>query len=217
MNAEHVRRMTTDVALRNDEPVPALFAGDTPAAVVVRMRQTAEALKGVIESAHGSDGKPLVMTFPGRPGKYVRCEGWTTLGAMLSVFPVAVWTRPLDGGGWEARVEARTLGGALVGAAEAMCSPAGQHHAPAGAHAEQEEAAMSGRLMTMPGGMGELPVLRTPTGFCWGAAEVVRVGANKRRGWVVIAVRSFRRAKLVDEIEVLVMKGGKIRILEKRP
>lgn len=66
-------------------------------------------------------------------------------------------------------------------------------------------------------GRGELPVLHTPTGFCWGAAEVVRVTHDKRRGWVVIAVRSFRRAKLVDEIEVLVMKGGKIRILGEQP
>src|SRR5262249_12674617 len=33
------------------------------------------------------------------------------------------WTRPLeDGSGWEARVEARTLDGRVVGAAESMCS-----------------------------------------------------------------------------------------------
>jgi hypothetical protein len=39
---------------------------------------------------------------------------------MLGVFPVVVWTKPLENG-WEARVEARTLAGDLVGAAEAEC------------------------------------------------------------------------------------------------
>jgi len=39
---------------------------------------------------------------------------------MLGVFPVCEWTREIEGG-WEARVEARTLSGAVVGAAEAEC------------------------------------------------------------------------------------------------
>jgi hypothetical protein len=53
---------------------------------------------------------------------YVYFEGWTTLGAMVGVFPVVSWSQPLeDGSGYEARVEARTFDGALVGAAEAMC------------------------------------------------------------------------------------------------
>ena len=40
---------------------------------------------------------------------------------MLGVFPVLEWTRKLDNG-WEARVEAKTLSGAIVGAAEAECT-----------------------------------------------------------------------------------------------
>lgn len=111
---------TTAIAV-SDTHAPALFTGDTPAAVVLRMQDTAKALKGIIETAHGSDGQPLVMTLPGRSGKFVRCEGWTTLGAMLSVFPVTIWTRETENG-WEARVEARTLSGQVVGAAEAMCA-----------------------------------------------------------------------------------------------
>jgi hypothetical protein len=39
---------------------------------------------------------------------------------MLGVFPVVEWTRPVADG-WEARVEARTLAGQVVGAAEAEC------------------------------------------------------------------------------------------------
>lgn len=42
------------------------------------------------------------------------------LGTMLGVFPVVEWTRPVQDG-WEARVEARTLAGQVVGAAEAEC------------------------------------------------------------------------------------------------
>jgi len=56
---------------------------------------------------------------------HVRVEGWTLLGSMLGVFPVTAWTRPIeiDGArvGWEARVEARTRDGAVIGAAEAEC------------------------------------------------------------------------------------------------
>ena len=41
---------------------------------------------------------------------------------MLGVFPVVVWTKEVgEGQGWEARVEARTRDGAVVGAAEAEC------------------------------------------------------------------------------------------------
>jgi hypothetical protein len=45
------------------------------------------------------------------------------LGGMLGIVPVVAWARRLeDGTGWEARVEARTLDGHVVGAAESMCS-----------------------------------------------------------------------------------------------
>jgi hypothetical protein len=57
---------------------------------------------------------------------HVLVEGWTLLGSMLGVFPVTVWSRPVDDhngepNGWEARVEARTRDGAVIGAAEAEC------------------------------------------------------------------------------------------------
>ena len=37
--------------------------------------------------------------------EHVLVGGWTLLGSMLGVFPVTVWSRPLEDG-WEARVEA---------------------------------------------------------------------------------------------------------------
>jgi hypothetical protein len=60
----------------------------------------------------------LVTMIHGR--EHVRVEGWTLLGSMLGVFPVVEWTRQLPDG-WEARVEAKTRDGAVVGAAEAEC------------------------------------------------------------------------------------------------
>jgi hypothetical protein len=56
---------------------------------------------------------------------YPRVEAWTFLGSLLGVFPVVEWTRPVledsIAVGWEARVEARTRAGEIVGAAEAEC------------------------------------------------------------------------------------------------
>ena len=57
--------------------------------------------------------------------EHITAEGWTTLGGMLGVVPVVVWTKPNEtGDGYLARVEARTLDGRVVGAAESECSRA---------------------------------------------------------------------------------------------
>lgn len=57
--------------------------------------------------------------------EHVLFEGWATLGAFNGVSVHTVWSRALeDGAGWEARAEARTLDGRVVGTAEAMCSRA---------------------------------------------------------------------------------------------
>ena len=97
-------------------PVPAapavLFPSAEPQDIVRHASAVARALAPVI------DDRRLYTDINGR--RHVRIEGWTLLGSMLGVFPVCVWSHPVDGG-WEARVEARTLGGALVGAAEACC------------------------------------------------------------------------------------------------
>src|SRR5262245_47685238 len=93
----------------------ALFGTDNPAGIVARAMAVAEPLAAVIED------RRLYATISGR--RHVLVEGWTLLGSMLGVFPVTAWCRALADG-WEARVEARTLGGALVGAAEAQCTRA---------------------------------------------------------------------------------------------
>lgn len=114
--------MTTDIIegevisrelVPTDAPPPALFGTTEPEEIVAKATRTATALADVVRR------KQLYSDIQGK--EYVRVEGWTLLGSMLGVFPVEDWTRKLDNG-WEARVEARTMNGQIVGAAEAMCT-----------------------------------------------------------------------------------------------
>jgi hypothetical protein len=92
---------------------PTLFGTSDPVQVVAQASKNADALAAVIRDKH------LYKTIGGK--NHVFVEAWTLLGTMVGVFPSVVWTKPLENGGWEARVEARTLAGDLVGAAEAQC------------------------------------------------------------------------------------------------
>ena len=111
--------MSTDLVVQGTELVPSgtLFGTDSPAEVVQRASQIARTLEQVVRSQN------LVVKIG--QGEHVRVEGWTFLGSMLGVFPVVQWTRPVlkddESFGWEARVEARTRTGEVVGAAEAEC------------------------------------------------------------------------------------------------
>jgi hypothetical protein len=94
-----------------------LFGTSDPRVALERMAEIATALVDVIEA------KRLFATINGR--RHITCEGWTTLGGMLGVVPVVTSTRPNDtADGIVAHVEARTLDGRVVGAAEAECSRA---------------------------------------------------------------------------------------------
>jgi len=104
--------------------VPSLFGTTEPKEIMARAEETANILMQKVRSHQGLDGKQdLVANVQGK--EYVCVGGWTLLGSLLGVFPVLVWTREVMAGGspcgWEARVEARTLAGAVVGAAEAEC------------------------------------------------------------------------------------------------
>jgi hypothetical protein len=105
-------------ALDDQDVAPAasgtLFRTEDPLEIIGKATRIAEALSKVLRD------QKLTSNISGR--EHVRVEGWTLLGTMLGVYPVVEWTRPLGDGGWEARVEARTLSGAVVGAAEASCS-----------------------------------------------------------------------------------------------
>jgi hypothetical protein len=90
-----------------------LLEGSSPAGQIANAQIIARQLADVIDKQH------LYADIKGK--RHVLYEGWTLLGSLLGVFPVVEWTKQLDNG-WEARVVAKTLMGAEVGAAEAMCT-----------------------------------------------------------------------------------------------
>jgi hypothetical protein len=112
----HAEEIGTDLEIATPAAAPStLFRTDDPALVLERATTTANALKPVLV------GQDLTSNIRGK--EHVKVEGWQTLGAMLGVTPICTWTRRVEepAKGWEARVEARTLDGRVIGAAEAMC------------------------------------------------------------------------------------------------
>ena len=104
------------IVVTNGQPL-ALIEG-SPKEVVARATEMANELRLVINKQR------LYADIRGK--QYVTVEGWTTLGAMVGVFPLVTWCRRVGDDeveplGWEARVEVRTLSGQTVGAAEAQC------------------------------------------------------------------------------------------------
>ena len=112
IEAEVIPR-TQALAVRPEQAVqPGLFGTTEPATIIAKATEVASALKDVISK------QGLISNISGK--QYPRCEAWTLLGTMLGVFPVCVWTKQVEGG-WEARVEARTKDGCIIGAADAQC------------------------------------------------------------------------------------------------
>jgi hypothetical protein len=108
---------TQEVALTQvqESPSVTLFGTDDPDQIIERAAAKATALTKVIKA------KGLAVSIQGR--EHVKIEGWTLCGSLMGVFAVPVWTRMIgENHGWEARVEARTIHGAIVGAAEAQCT-----------------------------------------------------------------------------------------------
>jgi len=97
-----------------------LFGTSDPSHVVINATEVAQVLARVVEEQR----LYVEIRIKGRVSRHIRVEGWTLLGSMLGVFPVVVWSRPVEVNGshvgGEARVEARTLDGRVVGAAESM-------------------------------------------------------------------------------------------------
>jgi hypothetical protein len=98
------------------EPAPAtLYGTRDPKTVRDKMVELADVLMDVVRT------KQLAVRIRNR--EHLTVEAWTTLGAFVGVHAAIVWTKPNESGdGILARAEARTLEGALVGAAEGECS-----------------------------------------------------------------------------------------------
>jgi hypothetical protein len=104
-----------------------LFRTEDPVEVLQAAREVASALGPALR-----DGGMLQRI---GQGEHVKIEGWQTLGAMVGVSAHTIWSRELeDGTGWEARAEARTLDGRIVGTAEAMCTKAERNWARRESH-----------------------------------------------------------------------------------
>lgn len=149
----------------------------TPADMLRNAYAAAVPLAKVIDGAH------LAVNISGR--KFVKVEGWTALGSMMGVFPVVVSTHTVthqawdpngerieEVWGWEATVEARTLAGATVGRAEAMCT--------------RDEHSWSGRpqyaLRAMAQTRATSRALRGPLGFIVALAGYEATAAEEMPG-----------------------------------
>ena len=104
----------TEIAVREN-----LVGQGSPAQIMAQATEVADVLTDLLRK------KKLTLGIRGR--EHVLVEGWTALGSLLGVYPIVEWTRPVQNpeglpNGWEARVEAKTLDGVTVGAAEAQCT-----------------------------------------------------------------------------------------------
>lgn len=101
----------------NQQPArTTLFKTDEPDEVMEQAKELANPL------AQEIDDKDLYSTIQGN--RHVNIEGWTMLGSMVGVYPETVHTNHVEYGdaqGFEAKVNAVTKNGQIVGSAEAMC------------------------------------------------------------------------------------------------
>lgn len=122
---EVVEGTGTEIAVPDHDAAVSLFGTSDPVTVLSKATAVADALADVIQK------RGLFANISGK--SHVLVEGWQLLGSMLGVFPVESWTRPVDEpegqqasgkGPWghEARYEARTRDGAIVGAGVARCT-----------------------------------------------------------------------------------------------
>ncbi len=105
-----------EVVKMEDARIQSLTA-NKPDQMINQASEIANVLKKMIED------RKLYSPIQGK--KYVNVEGWSTMGAMLQVFPYVEWSRKLDRQDeiiYEARVVLRTIKGELISAGEAMCS-----------------------------------------------------------------------------------------------
>ena len=155
-----------------DQPAPpTLFGTSDPRRALEKMSEVATVLVDVIKD------RKLYARISGH--EHITAEGWTTLGGMLGVVPVVCWTKPNEtGDGYLARVEARTLDGRVVGAAESECSRAERKWKTAESYAIRSMAQTRaiGRALRAP--LGQIVVL---AGYEPAAAEEMPVIDSESR------------------------------------
>lgn len=117
IEAEIVDENESALVVQESAPV-SLFGTTSPEESIDKAAQHATALARVINERN------LYSKIQGRD--HVQVEGWQLLGSMTGVFAVVTQTSPVvdssGKAGWEARCEARTMDGRVIGAADAMCT-----------------------------------------------------------------------------------------------
>lgn len=109
--------MTTEIQPVEPRPEIVVFNTGNPSDVIEKATNVANILAPIVEKAK------LYNNISGR--RFVRAEGWSTMAAMLGVFPHLEYCRRLDREGevtYEARVILRHLDGKEIGAGEALAS-----------------------------------------------------------------------------------------------
>lgn len=103
------------IAVRTEGLAVASFGTVAPEAMLQKATEAAKVLGKMIED------RKLYAKINNK--KYVQVEGWTTLGAMLGVFPQVEYVIRMDGGveGYVARVEIHTLDGKVISSGIASC------------------------------------------------------------------------------------------------
>lgn len=101
------------VQIQNNPPARTIFSMQ-PKEMVLFATEVANVLKDVID-------KQKLYSEINRK-KYVKVEGWCTLGTILGVLPVEDWVKEHPDGSFEAMVKlVRQSDGMVVGAASALC------------------------------------------------------------------------------------------------
>lgn len=110
--------MSTELAVNETNQKPTLLQETKPSLILAESKEIANALADIIKE------KKLYTPIQGK--NYVHVEGWTTLGALLKVFPILDWSKRLDREDdeiiYESRVIAQTLQGEIIGVGEALAS-----------------------------------------------------------------------------------------------
>lgn len=118
MKAMEVVDTKTGEIVSTDTP-SLVFGTQDSGGIIEKATDVANKLSHIVETA-----KLYSMI---KDKKYVKAEGWTTMAAMLGVFPSVEYCRRLDREGeiaYESKVTLAHISGRIVGAGEAICSSA---------------------------------------------------------------------------------------------
>ena len=108
--------ITTEI-VKADEQQIQLFRAKEPKEIIKEAQTIAKAVADIVEQ------QKLFTNISGK--KYVHCEGWTSMGALLGIFPQIIGTREehtAKGFKCIATCEVRTLSGNLLSRAESECA-----------------------------------------------------------------------------------------------